>query len=113
MDAETIRAVLQIIMVVVVTPLSGLLCYLLRKALADIVALEKNHSVSNLALEKRLSESTMEIDKTIADFKLNVAQNYVTHNDLSKTFEAFNRAIDAVFKKLDRIEDKLDSKADK
>lgn len=113
MDLETIRTIIPIVMVVLVTPLSGLLWYMVRKALSDIVALEKEHAASSLAMEKRLAESTIAQEKNIADFKLNVAQNYVTHNDLSKAIEAFNRSIDAVFKKLERIEDKLDSKADK
>lgn len=51
--------------------------------------------------------------KDFAEYKLHVAEHYVTQNDLSKTIEAFNRSIDAIFKKLERIEDKLDSKADK
>jgi len=44
--------------------------------------------------------------KDIADFKYYVAQTYVTQ-------PALKELVDAIFKKLDRIEDKLDGKVDK
>lgn len=51
--------------------------------------------------------------KALADHKLHAAETYVTKSDLSKAIDAFNRSIDAVFMKLDRIEGKLDNKMDK
>lgn len=46
------------------------------------------------------------VDKDLQQYKLHVSEHYATSSDM-KSF------IDAVFKKLDRIEDKLDKKADK
>jgi len=54
-----------------------------------------------------------EHDKALADYKLHVAETYVTSNALSSSIDAINRAIEAIFKKLERIDDKLDNKADK
>lgn len=51
--------------------------------------------------------------KDFADYKVHIAANYVTHTDLAKAIDAFNRSVDAIFAKLERIEDKLDKKADK
>ncbi len=51
--------------------------------------------------------------KALADHKLHSAETYVTQSDLGKAIDAFNRSIDAVFAKLDRIEQKLDGKQDK
>jgi hypothetical protein len=48
-----------------------------------------------------------------ADFKLHCAETFVTSNTLEKALDNLNRTINAVFAKLERIEDKLDSKADK
>lgn len=58
----------------------------------------------------------VQADKTkddLAAYKLHAAETYSTKNDLSKAIEQFSRSIDAVFAKLERIEDKLDLKADK
>ncbi|WP_321905107.1 hypothetical protein [Paraburkholderia tropica] len=51
--------------------------------------------------------------EALAAYKLHVAETYVTSNELGKAIDAFNRSIDAVFAKLERIENKLDTKADK
>lgn len=51
--------------------------------------------------------------RELAQYKVHIAENYVTHNDLTKAIDAISRSINAVFAKLDRIEDKLDKKADK
>lgn len=53
------------------------------------------------------------IERDAAAYKLHVAETYVTSNELGKAVDAFNRSIDAVFAKLDRIENKLDTKQDK
>jgi methyl-accepting chemotaxis protein len=52
-------------------------------------------------------------ERDLAAYKLHVAETYVTSNELGKAIDAFNRSIDAIFTKLDRIESKVDSKADK
>ena len=49
----------------------------------------------------------------LAQFKLECAEKYSTKDDLAKAFEHVSKAIDAVFAKLERIEDKLDGKQDK
>ncbi|MDE1139991.1 hypothetical protein [Paraburkholderia tropica] len=54
-----------------------------------------------------------DFEKDLAAYKLHVAETYVTSNELGKAIDAFNRSIDAVFAKLERIEGKLDTKADK
>lgn len=64
----------------------------------------------NFRALKAQSERTKD---ELAEYKLHAAETYSTKNDLSKAIEQFSRSIDAVFAKLERIEDKLDSKADK
>lgn len=49
----------------------------------------------------------------LAKFKLHCAETYVTNTALTSSIETMNRAIDAIFKKLERIDEKLDRKADK
>ena len=51
--------------------------------------------------------------KELGNYKIHIAEQYVTQTELTKAIDTFNRSIDAVFAKLDRIEDKLDGKADK
>jgi septal ring factor EnvC (AmiA/AmiB activator) len=51
--------------------------------------------------------------REFAEYKVHIAENYVTHADLTKAIDAISRSIEAVFAKLERIEDKLDKKADK
>jgi predicted negative regulator of RcsB-dependent stress response len=51
--------------------------------------------------------------KELADFKLHCSETFSTKDDLTKAIEQFSRSIDAVFAKLERIEDKLDHKQDK
>jgi len=46
------------------------------------------------------------LDKDLQAYKLHVAEHYATSSDMKALIEA-------VFKKLDRIEEKLDGKADK
>lgn len=64
----------------------------------------------NFRTLKTQAEQTRE---ELAAYKLHAAETYSTKNDLSKAIEQFSRSIDAVFAKLERIEDKLDLKADK
>lgn len=49
----------------------------------------------------------------LAKYKIHIAETYVTQNELTKAIDAFHRSVDAIFAKLERIEDKLDHKQDK
>lgn len=65
---------------------------------------------SNLRDAKSTAEGNV---KALADHKLHAAETYVTKSDLGKAMDTFNRSIDGVLTKLDRIEQKLDQKQDK
>jgi len=56
-------------------------------------------------------------EKELAAFKLHAAETYVTNSALEKAIDRFSASIDAVFKKLESMDEKfdrrLDSKADK
>jgi len=55
--------------------------------------------------------------KEIADHRLHTAENYTTKNDLAKAFESLNRSLESVITgmnaRFDKLDNKLDSKADK
>ena len=55
---------------------------------------------------KDLKEADTDLSKQVSDLKVLVAGDYVRR-------EMFDRLSDAIFAKLDRIESKLDGKADK
>lgn len=61
------------------------------------------------SLHARVEKS--ELDLSL--FKLDCAKTYVTSDRLEKAIDNLNATISAVFAKLERIEDKLDLKADK
>ena len=65
---------------------------------------------SNFQDVKRRSEASV---RELSEFKLHCSETYSTKDDLAKAFEHLGKAIDAVFAKLERIEDKLDKKVDK
>ena len=52
-------------------------------------------------------------EQKLFDFELYCSKEYVTNDSMRQTFQTLNDAIKAVFAKLERIEDKLDGKADK
>ena len=58
-----------------------------------------------------------EQEKELSAFKLHAAETYVTNSALEKAIDRFSASIDAVFKKLESMDEKfdrrLDSKADK
>lgn len=66
---------------------------------------EKSDQEASIAREK--------LDRDLQSYKLHVAETYVTQSDLTKAIDTFSKSVEAVFKKLERIEDKLDNKADK
>jgi hypothetical protein len=86
-DLQTFRWALDLLLLGFAT----VLWFLLRKLISDVGA----------------------ITKALADYKLHVAENYVTQSSLSKSMDALAGSIGEVFRKLERIEDKLDGKADK
>ena len=53
-----------------------------------------------------LQESDKKLAEKVSQIEVLVAGNYVRRDD-------FDKSVEAIFRKLDRIEDKLDSKADK
>jgi hypothetical protein len=91
MGFEQIRLIVEIVVAILVTPFAYVLW-------------------GNFKAVKAMAEKTKD---DLADYKLHAAETYSTKNDLGKAIEQFSRSIDAVFAKLERIEDKLDSKADK
>lgn len=52
-------------------------------------------------------------EKELAEFKLEAAKTFVTSSALEKAIDRLSESINAVFKKLERIDEKLDGKADK
>jgi hypothetical protein len=52
-------------------------------------------------------------EKELAEFKLEAAKTFVTSGALEKAIDRLSDSINAVFKKLERIDEKLDSKQDK
>lgn len=53
-----------------------------------------------------LQESDKKLAEKVSQIEILVAGNYVRRDD-------FDKSVEAIFRKLDRIEDKLDGKADK
>jgi len=106
---EVIRLVIELVVGLLVTPFALVLWWMLRKLVADVVALEKTVQERDTAAREREAAH----DKNLAEYKLHVSETFSTKNDLGKAMEQLVRSVDAVFNKLERIEDKLDSKADK
>ncbi|OVE48547.1 hypothetical protein CBW21_08250 [Chromobacterium violaceum] len=59
------------------------------------------------------SKALAELHKDLSEHRLHVAENYVTNTVLTRALDSLNDTIKAVFQKLDRIDEKLDRKADK
>ena len=49
----------------------------------------------------------------LAAYKLHIAENYVTQNELTKAIDSLTKSIDNMSSKLDKIDTKLDGKQDK
>ena len=56
--------------------------------------------------ERDLQEADKRLAEKVSGIEVLVAGNYVKRDD-------FDKSVEAIFRKLDRIEDKLDGKADK
>lgn len=87
MDIETIRVLAEVIGI----PIFGVTGWALKKAIGDLGKLEKS----------------------LSDYKLHVAENYVTKGDLEKVIESFTRSNEAIMRQLERMDNKLDTKADR
>jgi len=98
MDFQTLNAW----MVLCVTALVGLGWWLFRTLHAKVDQTDRN---ANLAVDM--------VKDQLSKHELYCAQNYVTNPALTASIETINRAVDAIFKKLERIDEKLDRKADK
>ena len=53
------------------------------------------------------------VSDDLAAYKLHIAENYVTQNELTKAIDGLAKSVDNMSSKLDRIEDKLSAKQDK
>lgn len=62
---------------------------------------------------RKLVADVRETEKDFSGYKLHVSEAYSTKSDLNKAFEQLGRSVEAVFAKLERIENKIDQKADK
>ncbi|HDR9065466.1 TPA: hypothetical protein QDA90_000721 [Burkholderia vietnamiensis] len=58
-------------------------------------------------------ESLTKLNESQSAFELFAARTYVTSHTLETAIGNFNRAVEAIFQKLDKIDDKLDQKVDK
>lgn len=86
----------------VATGAAAVFGWLAKRSIAQMDQKLKEHDE---ALQKRADE--------LAAYKLHVAEHYVTTNELSKAIDALNETIKGVFQRFDRLDSKLDSKADK
>lgn len=87
MDIETIRVIAELVGV----PLFGATGWVLRRVASDLARQER----------------------AFAEYKLHVAENYVTKNNLKDAIDQFTRSNEAIMRQLERMDDKLDSKADR
>lgn len=71
----------------------------------SIVQLDEKIRSHDEAIQRRADD--------LAAFKLHCAETFVTSSALEKAIDRFSESINAVFKKLERIDEKLDGKADK
>ena len=60
-----------------------------------------------------LKQSTESNGKELSEFKLEVAKNYVANHELTQAIEALSKNLEMFRSMLERIERKLDTKADK
>lgn len=86
-DFATLRAVVEML----IAALCGVMWFLMRGVMSDVRTQAKE----------------------LAAYKLHVAEKYVTQDGLTKALDGISSQIEAVFRKLDRIDEKLDGKADK
>lgn len=88
--------------VAVATGAVGVFGWLAKRSISQLDQKIRDHDE---AIQKRADE--------LSAYKLHVAEVYVTTNELSKAIDALNETIKGVFQRFDRLDSKLDSKADK
>jgi hypothetical protein len=62
---------------------------------------------------REVKQNLKAVTEDLALYKLHIAENYVTQNELTKAIDGLSKAIDGLSSKLDRIDYKLDTKQDK
>jgi predicted nucleic acid-binding Zn-ribbon protein len=70
----------------------------------SISLLDEKMRAHDEALQKRAED--------LAAFKLHAAETYVTNSALEKAIDRFSTSIDAVFKKLESMDEKFDRRLD-
>lgn len=65
----------------------------------------------------KAQEANDKLEKELADHKLHTSENYMTKTELSRAFDAITRSIEtlgnSITQRFDKVEEKLDRKADK
>lgn len=108
-DVETLKFIIQLVLGILLAPFAAVMWFLMRKLIADVIKLEK--SLSDLQLHMAVhyvlkpdSDKAMSTQKE--DFlKALEAQKQDFDRSLQTQKEYFDKSFEAVFKKLDKIED--------
>jgi hypothetical protein len=65
----------------------------------------------------KAKEATLQVEKELADHKLHTSETYMTKTELTRAFDTISRSIESLGHSLgqrfDKVEEKLDRKADK
>lgn len=108
-DVETLKFIIQLVLGVLLAPFAAVMWFMMRKLIADVIKLEK--ALSDLQLHMALHyvlrpDHDKDIETQKGDFiKALEAQKQDFDRSLQNQKEYFDKSFDAVFKKLDRIED--------
>jgi len=86
----------------VIVPLAGLIGFIFWKIIEKLR--------TDIDEQKKKNDET---ERQLVAHRLHVAENYVTNAELAKAIEGMNKSFTEAFNKLDRISERLDSKADK
>ncbi len=98
MDLEATRFAVEIALAALATPFAIVIWFLLRKLISDVDQIKHSQASALAELKKDHTVDIAKLEKAITDHQLHVATIYVQKDDFGKFSEA-------VFKKLDRIED--------
>lgn len=108
-DVETLKFIIQLVLGVLLAPFAAVMWFLMRKLIADVIKLEK--ALSDMQLHMALHyvlkpDHDKELDAQRVEFvKALEVQKQDFDKSLKNQKEYFDKSFDAVFKKLDRIED--------
>lgn len=65
----------------------------------------------------KAQEASDKVEKELSDHKLHTAETYMTKTELSRAFDAINRSIEtlgqSIAQRFDKMDEKLDRKADR